>query len=422
MYLTILLVLCVAAGCSTATAEKPPKPVKARAVEKHSTGNGVRYSASIRPNTQVEVAFMVNGYVDSIAQVRDANGQWRHIQSGDLVRKGSVLARVRQSEYAARVNQANSQEGEARSALDTSNNQFAEARSSVETAKAQLADAEAAFDRATRDFERSKNLFNAESITKADHDASKSQFDAAKARVDAAKSQLEGAQARLATAKSQIGAAQARIKSAEAQTVQARIPLADTQLKAPITGVVIERKIETGTFVSTGATGFVLADLSTVKAAFGVPDLALQDMKLGSTLQVASDGVAGSEFTGHISRVSPSADQNSRVFEVEVTIPNPTGVLRPGMIAALTVNETATTQSEMPAVPLTAITRSQDNAYAVFVIEEQAGKQLARLRHITLGEAFGNSIVVTNGIKIGELVITLGATQVADGEVVQVVP
>jgi multidrug efflux system membrane fusion protein len=166
----------------------------------------------------------------------------------------------------------------------------------------------------------------------------------------------------------------------------------------------------------------VLADLSTVKAAFGVPDLALQDMKLGSTLHVATDGVPGTEFTGHISRVSPSADQNSRVFEVEVTIPNPTGSLRPGMIAALSVTEGATTQSEMPAVPLIAITRSKDNAYAVFVVEEQAGKQIARLRQITLGEAFGNSIAVTNGIKIGELVITLGATQVADGEVVQVVP
>ena len=60
MYLTILLVLCVVSGCTKATAEKPPKPVKVRAVEKHSTGNGVRYSASIRPNTEVEVAFVVN--------------------------------------------------------------------------------------------------------------------------------------------------------------------------------------------------------------------------------------------------------------------------------------------------------------------------------------------------------------------------
>src|SRR5262249_57193694 len=101
----------------------------------------------------------------------------------------------------------------------------------------------------------------------------------------------------------------------------------------------IDRKIEMGALVSQGVTGFVLADLSFVKAAFGVPDLALQSLKLGDTLQITTDALPGTEFSGHISRISPSADQNSRVFDVEVTIPNIGGRLKPGLIAPLTVTE-----------------------------------------------------------------------------------
>ena len=90
-----------------------------------------------------------------------------------------------------------------------------------------------------------------------------------------------------------------------------------------------------GALVGSGTAGFVLADLSYVKAAFGVPDTSLQSLKLGDTLTITSDATPGVEFNGHISRISPSADQNNRAFEVEVTIPNQQGLLKPGMIASL---------------------------------------------------------------------------------------
>ena len=420
-----LVALSLAAACGAAeTKEKALKPVKVKAVELRAGAGSVRYSASIRPNSQVEVSFKVGGYVDAIAQVADPSGQRRYIQSGDVVMKGTALARVRQSDYVAQVNQANAQVSEARSGLATNNAQLTEARTAVETARAQVADSEATFERATRDFERAKTLYSTQSLVKPDFDAAKAQHDASQARLAAAKGQLEQAQAKVATARSQIGAAEARIKSAQAQTAQAVIPLQDTQLRAPVSAIVIERKVEIGALVAGGTPGFVLADLNTVKAVFGVPDLALQSMKLGATLNLTTDGVPGTEFSGHISRVSPSADQTSRVFEVEVTIPNPQGLLKPGMIASLAVNEGTAAPVEVAVVPLTAVTRSKENpnAYAVFVVEEMNGRGHARLRHIELGEAFGNSIAVTSGVKPGELVITTGATQIADGEEVQVIP
>jgi RND family efflux transporter MFP subunit len=420
-----LICLSLLVGCSSSNAgAKPPKPVKVKTVETHSSGNSVRYSASIRPATQVDVAFKVSGYIDSIAQQRDAAGRWRHLQAGDIVRKGMTLARVRQSDYAARVSEAKSQQGEARSALEANNAQLKEAIAAVETARAQVTDARANFERASLDFERAKILFSTQSITKPEYDSNKSQHEITGAKLEAAQGQLRSAEARVATARAQIGAAESRIKTAEAATVSTTIPLQDTQLKAPITAVVIERKVEVGTLVAQGTAAFVLADLSFVKAGFGVPDLALQGLKLGDVLHLTTDGVPGREFSGHISRISPSADQNSRVFEVEVSIANPDGSLKPGMIASLSVSEGAATSVEIPVVPLTAITRAKDssNNYAVFVVEERDGKHFARPRNVTLGDSFGNAVAITSGVKPGEIVITTGAAQVADGEQVQVIP
>jgi RND family efflux transporter MFP subunit len=144
---------------------------------------------------------------------------------------------------------------------------------------------------------------------------------------------------------------------------------------------------------------------------------------MGTTLQLSTDGVPGRNFTGHISRISPSADQNSRVFEVEVTIANADGALKPGMIASLSINEESNSPVEIPVVPLTAITRAKDsNSYAVFVIEDRGGKQFAQTRAVTLGDSFGNAVGIRNGVKAGEIVITTGAAQVSGGEQVQVIP
>ena len=414
--ITGLMLMALTIGCKTRAQEKAIKPVKVKKVETHTGTSSVRYSASIRPSSQVEVAFKVGGYVETIKGL-----QGRHIQAGDLVQKGAVLAGLRQSDYAAKVNEARSQAGEARSTVDTNNAQLKEAITAVETSRAQLKDSEAALTRARLDFERAEALFATQSITKPDYDAAKERFEVNKAKFEAAKAQLAVAEAKVNTARFQIGAAESRLKTTEAVVYSASIPLGDAQLRAPLSAVVIERKIEVGQLVSTGTPAFVLADVSSVKAAFGVPDLALQNFKLGDTLTMTTDAVPGTEFTGHISRISPAADQSSRVFDVEVTIPNTEGLLKPGMVAAMSVTESGAS-TEVPVVPLTAVTRAKANGYAVLVVEEAAGKQIARMRNVELGESYGNSVVVKSGVKPGEIVVTTGITQVADGEEVRVMP
>ena len=152
-------------------------------------------------------------------------------------------------------------------------------------------------------------------------------------------------------------------------------------------------------------------------------DLALPNFKLGEVLNLTSDAMSGREFTGHISRISPSADQTSRVFDVEVTIPNTDGALKPGMIASLSVNEGRQSAQEVSVVPLTSITRSKadQSSYALFAVETVNGKQIARLRTVSLGDSFGNSIAIKSGVKPGEIVVVSGVTLLADGDELSVI-
>jgi RND family efflux transporter MFP subunit len=418
-----LFLLALLVACQSKQVQKPAVPVKIASVELYTAGNGTRYSATIIPRTQVELAFKVDGYVEALQRVRGVDGQMRDLQEGDRIVVGAVLARVRPSEYQVKVKEAESQASEAKSAIDSSKAQYQEALSGIESSKAQLADAEAAYVRAKLDFDRAQNLFASQSLTKANYDASKAQFEQATARVAAARSQVGVVQARADSAKSQIEVIKARSTTAQAVVHEKTIPLQDTALKSPLNGLVLQKSVEKGTLVSPGKTGFVVADTSSVKAAFGVPDIAVPEMKLGSALSIETETMPGTEFQGQITSVFPAADPKSRVFNVEVTIPNPLYLLRPGMIVSLRVGTAAAVQAP-PVVPLNAVVKSKTdpNGYAVFVVIEQGGRQITRARDVKLGETYGNTIAVTDGVKQGDRVITTGVTLVRDGDPVKVIP
>jgi RND family efflux transporter MFP subunit len=384
------------AGCRREQPKVAPplRPVQVAPVETYAARDGVPYSASIRPATQVELSFKVAGYVDQIHQVKGMDGQPRIVQEGDSVTKDTVLARVTQGDYQARLAQARAQLSEAQAAQQTATFQLAAARTSV--AQARL------------DLDRAQALLDTKSLTRADYDATRTRHDAATAQADAAAAQIE--------------VARARVAGAQAQIRESELTVGDTVLRAPMDGVVIKRRIEMGSLAAAGTVAFVLADVRSVKAVFGVPDLVVARLRLGQPLTLTAAALANEAFNGRTTAISPSADPASRVFDVEVTIDNPRDRLRPGMIGSVLVGGAGARPQAV--LPLAAVVRPAGAAdgYAVFVVEEQAGRQLARLRRVKLGEAVGNRVAVTDGVKLGERVIVAGAALTTDGEAVQIVP
>ena len=360
------LVLSASAACRhSSPSDAPLTPVVVQAAAPYLDPSGLRYSASIEPNMRVDLAFKAGGYVESLMQVRGPDGRMRDLQDGDRVERGAVLAKLKDTDYVDKREQALSQ----------------------------LRQAQVSLDYASQELGRADRLFAAKSLTKADHDA-------ATMRRDVARAQLDGARALVQ---------------------QADAAIADTTLRSPIGGVVMKRLVEVGSLAGPGTPGFVLADTHQVKVVFGAPDVVMRSLKVGSPQTVVTAAFPDRPLHGTISRIAPTVDPSSHVFDVEVTLPNSEDHLKVGMVAGLEIAQGSGVSAPV-VVPLSAIVRAPRSAndYAVLVVEERDGRQIARARTVRLGQTLGNAIAITEGLRAGERVIVRGATLVNDGDQVAV--
>jgi multidrug efflux system membrane fusion protein len=293
-----------------------------------------------------------------------SSGRMRSLDMGDYVKAGTVLASVRSSEYRDRIQQA----------------------------EADLAKAQAAHEQAKLSFERFSILFGQQSATKPEYDQAKAQFD---------------------TAVASIGGANAELSSARTQ-------LADSILRAPRDGWIAKRSIDVGSLAGSSTAAFSLIDTHLVRVSFGVPDTAMRLVHMGQKIRINTE--AAGDFEGQVTEIAPSADPTSRVYSVEVTVANPNGKLKSGMIATLALEESH--PQEVTAIPLAAVLRSpQDpNAFLVMTPQPVSDGFIARPRVVQVGEAYGNNIAVTSGLQAGDRVITTGAGLVHDGDRLQLIP
>lgn len=401
--LGVVTVACVAAllaGCSDkdeAARKKDersnPIPVQVRTVEQKAEPRVQRYSADLRPDTDVAVSFKVGGYITSLGRVVDpATKRQRNIDIGDTVRAGATLASVRQSDYKVQVDAAQAQTAQAQAGAEANTKQVAQAR-------AQL-------DKAAADWTRAQALYQARALTRPNYDAAKAQFDAAQAQWEAAQKNAD--------------AGQARIGQALAQERQASIALGDTHLAAPFSGVILRKMVETGQLVGPGTPAFVLGDVSSMKAEFGVPAEQIGALREGQALSLTIDALPDRTFQGHIRTIAPAADQQNRTFLVQVGVPNPARHLRAGMIG--TVLLSTGSQQEVLTVPFGALVaaKSASDAFDVYVLSEESGSTRARVQRVHLIEVRGDRAVITEGIRPGSRVIVRPSNQVIDGVLVKV--
>lgn len=388
----VLFLSLVLSACRQAppAPDKPPAPVRVTTAESFTPRDGERYSATILPNRQVNVAFRLAGFVSEMYHVKGIDGRTRNAEPGDTVPEGAILARLRETDYELQVRQASGQ--------------LNEARQGETTAKAQLAQVEASAAKAAQDFERAKFLYERKSLTRTDYDAAKAQYDATRAQVDAAQSQIKG-----------VGA---RISTAEAAMATADLARSDTAIQAPFTASVLQRFVDVGSMVGPGAPVFALADTSRVKASFGVPDRATVRLRPGQRVPLFLEALPDRTFQGVVETIAAAADASTRLFQVEMAIPNTGRLLRPGMIATVTIGGTGAAKP-VTVLPLKAIIRDPNSSagFAVMIVE---GRQ-ARRRTVRLGETYGENIAV-NGVAPGDRVISTGGTLINDGDLVEVIP
>jgi membrane fusion protein (multidrug efflux system) len=246
--------------------------------------------------------------------------------------------------------------------------------------RAQLRSAEAALELAKSTAERSAVLFKDRVVTAAEHERD-----------------------------------QAALASAQASAEALRTRLGYASVRAPISGVITEKRAEAGDLVQGQGRLFTIADVSTLVVRVQVSELDISGLRQNQAVDVTVDAFGPARFAGSIRRIFPAADSSTRMVPVEVALTG-TSVrqLKPGYLARVTVK-----LGERPGVhlvPAAAIVGSRD-AYAAFVVR---GDKVER-KLVRLGQAGGPMVEVVEGLAVGDTVVTLGKDQVRDGGTVRIV-
>ena len=358
------LLLCTA-GCTADPPGTPaPTPVTVFEITERPGDGSLRYSANVQPYTEVEVAFQVGGTITWIASRPGTDGKDRALQSGDAVRAGENLAKIDDSIY----------------------------RDKLEQAEQQLAAAQATLENARQTFERNSKLHEKQFVSDADYESARASYQSADA-----------------------DAAQAR-----AAVKQAETDLSYCTLTAPIDGTVVQRNVETGDLAAAGTVAFDISDTSRVKIVFALPAPAATRLRTGTPLTLSA---GGQSFRATVTRIDDAADDKTRAFDVEVTAPNPGGRLRAGMVASVEVPETGEPHADI-LIPLRAVVRppGRTDGFAVFLARGEGPARQAEAVEVALGAVFGDRIAVSSGLAPGDEVVVRGATIVHDGEPVRVIP
>jgi len=214
--------------------------------------------------------------------------------AGDAVSQGEVVAVIDKNDFSAA---------------------FEEAKASVEAAKAAVKQAEVARKSAEDDLARKEELFAFKAISK---------------------KEMEEAQNRVETEKARLMQADAALKQAKQKEEQARLNLAETEIKSPFEGEVSYRYFSIGAFVSPQTPVFGIMDRKPVILRFSAPEDMYGVLVKGAAVEFTC-GAVKKEFNEKIARTSPLIDRSSRMFFSEVEYPNEDLILAPGMACEIRI-------------------------------------------------------------------------------------
>jgi membrane fusion protein (multidrug efflux system) len=177
---------------------------------------------------------------------------------------------------------------------------------------------------------------------------------------------------------------------------------------APFSGVIGQVAIEAGEVVGPGSPVARLVQLDPIHVTVSVSDRDIGALRIGQRASVTTDAVA-TVFEGEVVAVDPAADLRTRTFMAEVAVPNPDGVLLPGMIAGVALS--AELAGEGTVVPQDWIVTRLDGV-GVFIVEDG----VARWRAVQTGDVLHDQVSVTSGLDVGDLIVTTGHRTLADGD------
>jgi membrane fusion protein, multidrug efflux system len=216
--------------------------------------------------------------------------------------------------------------------------------------------------------------------------------------------------------------ASADYRQTDARVGEIRAAIERKAIRAPFTGILGLRQIDLGQYLSPGTALVTLQTLNPIYVNFGVPQQALAHTRVGRTVRVTARDVTGVDFTGRITAIDSVVDEATRNGQAQATLPNPDGLLRPGMFVQTEV--TIGAASAVLSLPGSAISYAPygDSVFVVTNLTNDKGRSYRGVRQVfvKLGPARGDQVAILSGIKAGDEVVTSGTFKLRTGAAVNI--
>ena len=389
------LIPVLSAGCRGAASEAKSSSATSAAITvatasaiERPLARFIRVTGSLAAEEQADVAAEIQGRVVATP-----------VERGTAVAQGADLIRI-----SAQEAEAQAAEAEANAAQLEERLGLGDGTAFTVDRVPEVANAKANVTLALGDFDRAKMLFEKKLLSQAEFDKSSAQAEVARRQYDIARnSSMQQYQALLA---------------ARARVSLAKKALADTVVRAPFAGVVGERLVSVGDYVTRGMKVASVLRTNPLRLQLTVPQQFSVEVGVGRPVSLEVDTAPGKTFTGQVRYVSPALQTDSRTMVVEAVVPNNDGSLKPGSFATAQIEQASRQPGIL--VPATAV-RTISGTSRVFVVASDRAEerlvtvgQTVHLRQGS-GEQVDDLVEITSGLKTGERVATSNVTQLVDG-------
>lgn len=260
------------------------------------------------------------------------------------------------------------------------------------------------------EFESSSDVKEGQLLLRLDTQVEEAQLDAAKARLNLASIEAKRQAAlreRNANAKADLDSAQAQLQEAKAEVARIEAMIRRRSIVAPFDGKAGVRLVNLGQMVTAGDGIVSVQAFNPLYVDFNLPQQSLSRVREGLPIKLEIDGFGEKTFGGSLTAIDSSVDAASRNFQLQGTIENADGLLRPGMFVEV-VLEHAEKQTFIT-VPISSI-KYAPYGDTIFVIEapSEQGPRPIRPQVVTLGPKKGDLVAVLSGLKPGEEIVTSG--------------
>ena len=418
------LLLC---ACAIDMPQETESSFETMTVKKSDIEIPIKFSATMKGQSDVAISPQVSGQLTQIC-----------VSEGQRVSRGQVLFVVdsRNAQHEVESAQANldatrASSQSSRASIESSQANLASMQANLQSAQANLQSAQAKANSAKLEYDSNKDLFEKKIVSNYTLETAKNNYQQALAAVGQAKAAVEQSKASVSQARANVEQAratsdQSRASVSQAQTAvnRAKVNLGFCTITSPVSGVVGEIKVREGDQVSPMTQLTIVSGNQQMEAEFSINESILEaGVSEGYNMRDKEKSIAslpdvifvmknGTEYPhkGRVTSITGMVNATTGTLSCKAVFPNPEGHLYSGIQGTVLL---PFSQKDVMVIPQNAVLRLQDK-YQVYLVKSDSTATAVTVKTTDTGN--GKDVIVTEGLKVGDRIVTVGANNVQEGD------